>query len=104
MKNQILVLVCFIFFSCGIDFSKNTVRETNILGKVTKKYLDTINHGEPTIICKEQEEENKYQMSRWVKNSNLWDYLQIGDSVIKPSGTLTLRVKKEDGSFKDFEY
>jgi len=103
MKNHIFISICLIFllfYSCGVDFSKNTVKETNISGKVIKKYLDTINHGEPTIICKE----NKYQMSRWERNSDLWDYLQIGDSVIKPSGTLILRVKKEDGSYKDYEY
>lgn len=106
MKNQIFISICLIFllfYSCGVDFSKNTVNETNISGKVTKKYVDYNNHGAMTIIYENSSEEFKYQIDEWV-NNNLWNYLQIGDSVIKPSGTLILRVKKEDGSYKDYEY
>ena len=87
-------------FSCGVDFTKDDTKKEFLYGLVTEKYRDEHNHLEPTIVYKNKSGEFEYQMSDW----NLWDYLQTGDSIIKPSGTLTLRVKKVNGEFKDFEY
>jgi len=103
--SVIFVLLSFVFmFSCGVDFSRKDVEKTNIFGKITKKYLDEWNHEEPTVICRSDENEFKYQMSAWRRKSDLWEYLQVGDSLIKPAGSLTLRVKKENGEYKDYKY
>ncbi len=99
-----IIYILFIVSSCTIDFTKKETNNEEIYGKVIYKYRDELNHMEPTIIFENNNENYTYQVSDWAINSDLWDYLQIGDSVIKPSGTLILRVKKEDGSYKDYEY
>jgi len=103
MINYRIISILFII---GILLSCSSRKEdTNneIIGKVTKKYVDYNNHGAMTIIYENSSKEFKYQIDEWISD-DLWKYLQIGDSVIKPSGTLILRVKKEDGSYKDYEY
>lgn len=99
-----IIILFFITSSCTVDFTKKETEGKDIFGKVIDKYYDELNHMEPTIVFENKNGLFKYQISDWAINSDLWNYIQIGDSVIKPSGTLTLRVKKEDGSFKDYKY
>ena len=103
-KYLILILLLLLLSSCVIDFTKKDTKEKKLYGKVCKKYRDDWNHGEPTIVYINKNGEFIYQMSDWAIYSDLWSYLQVGDSIIKPSGTLTLRVKHADGTFKDYKY
>ena len=101
----ILMIALMIFFSKGIDCSKSSISQEEIKIKLTNKFIDNDNHGDPVIVGINKDGQNEeYSIINWTYKSNLWNYLQIGDSVIKTSGTLTLRVKKEDGSYKDYEY
>lgn len=100
----IVLLASLLMFSCGVDFSRKEVEKTNISGRITKKYLDTWNHEVQTVICRSGVNEFKYQMSAWSGTNDFWEYLQVGDSIIKPPGTLTLRVKKANGDYKDYQY
>lgn len=43
-------------------------------------------------------------ISTWDRESDLWEYIEIGDSVYKPSGTLTLKVIKPTDETKEFPY
>ncbi len=90
--------------SCVIDFTEKDTKELNLSGKVIKKYLDDWNHGAATVIMINEKGQFKYQIDDWAVYSDLWSYLYVGDSIIKPSGTLTLRVKHPDGTFKDYRY
>ena len=102
--KYILFIFIIIINSCSIDFSKESIEKKIIYGVVEKKYFDDWNHGEPTIICKNEKGNFKYQLYDWDIKKELWEFIQIGDSIIKPSGTLILRVKKANGEIRDFEY
>ena len=101
----IFVLLSSVFmFSCGVDFSKKNTEKKDISGKVIEKYRDEHNHMETTIVYENKDGQFKYQISDWAIKSDLWDYLEVGDSIIKPTGTLTLQVKKANGESKEYQY
>ena len=103
VKYRLIILsfaLCLLL-SCS---SKNEDKNQEINGKVTEKYRDDHNHGAATIVYKNSSGEFTYQIDEWAINSDLWEYLQTSDSIIKSSGTLTLRVKKKNGDFKDYRY
>ena len=105
MRRILFVLLSSIsIISCTIDFTKKDTEKKEIYGKVIEKYKDESNHMEPTIIYENKNGEFKYQVSDWAIKSDFWEYLQTGDSVIKPSGVLTLRVKKKNGDYIDYKY
>jgi len=105
--RYIYFLFFLLFFTSCSYFNrkyKESLKKVNITGKVIKKYFDDWNHGAATVIYIDKNGQSKCQMDDWSRYSNLWTYLQIGDSIIKPSGTLTLKVKKRDGRFKNYKY
>lgn len=100
-KIVILCAICFLLIYCS---SKKEDKSIEIIGKVIEKYRDYHNHGSTTIVCENDNGQIKYQIDEWSINSDLWDYLQTGDSIIKPSGTLTLKIIKPNGDSKEYEY
>lgn len=99
-----VLLSCVFLFSCGIDFSKKDINKKNVYGKVTEKYKDENNHGAPTIVYENKDGQFKFHVIDWARNSDFWDYLEVGDSIIKPSGTLTMEIKKANGESKEYQY
>lgn len=93
-----------LLFSCKIDFTKNDTLKKDIIGRVVNKYRDDFNHAEPTIVYENANGQFEYQVSDWAINSDFWEYIQINDSIKKPSGTLIMRVKKINGEYKDYQY
>ena len=98
------LLLYFCVFSCTVDFTKKDTEKKDIYGKVIEKYRDPHNHMEPTIVYENKNGQFRYQVSDWAIKSDFWEYMQTGDSVIKPSGTLILRIKKMNGDYKDYQY
>jgi hypothetical protein len=96
-----LVLLLILMISCS---STKEDIDQNITGRVTEKYLDMHNHGAATIVFKNSDGEFKAQIDSWVKNTDLWAFMQTGDSIIKPSGVLTLMVRKPNGESKNYAY
>lgn len=104
MKNKILILAAiFICTSCNFsaDFGKKDTQKSEISGVVVKKYRELMNHDLP---CIDLNNNVSIGIEPWDRKTDLWEYIQIGDSVYKPSGTLTLKVIKPTGETKEFKY
>ena len=104
VQHFILSLTFVLLFSCSVDFTKKDTMNKYIYGEVIEKFRDEHNHMETTIVYQNKEGHFRYQVSDWAIRSDFWEYIQKGDSIIKPSGILTIRVKKPNGEFKDYEY
>lgn len=63
----------------------------NLQGTVVRKYRDSRNHNYKTV---EIQEENHKILKRNLTSdlSGLYEYISVGDSVYKPSGTLKILV------------
>jgi len=107
MKFRLIIfftLITCVYYSCHYDGLKNTEKKFAAYGIVLKKYCDDNNHGITTIVYKNKDGVFEYDVEGWSRNSDFWEYLQIGDSIIKPADTLVMRVKKNNGEFQDFQY
>lgn len=102
-KISIIVITMFIFNSCdfSIDYGKNRTKESEISGIVVKKYRHSVIHDTP---CIDLNNNGSIGIEPWNRYTEFWEYIQIGDSVYKPSGSLNLKVIKSTGETKDFEY
>lgn len=67
-------------------------KELKFQGVVQNKYIDKDEHSYPIIEIKQFNNENS-RLNLTNDKSGLFDFLQIGDTVIKKTGT-TFRVKK----------
>jgi hypothetical protein len=105
MKIIALFLILLVA-SCGVDISRNELKRQNIKGVVIKKYTDNFNHAAHVLVYSAKEktgfyskelygDENKLYVGRWEENSDLWSYVQVGDSLIKPPGSLLLLIKRK---------
>jgi len=106
MKTIVFIsgIVLILVVSCGLDLSREETKKEDICGIVEEKVIDQNNHGAPTIYVRSMHGTLKYHVIDWSKKSDFWEYLSTGDSVIKPSGTLIMRIKKSNGEFRDFQY
>lgn len=65
------------------------------IGRVTKKFIDIDNHSyERVVVREEYKEDGGFILN--VETSGLYEFLQVNDSIIKKSGTLDVRVIRED--------
>jgi len=99
-----IILFILNFNNCSINFGKKDDEKKDIHGILTLKYIDMDSHGSAVIEYKMDTVNYKFCINHWGRKNDMWGYLKIGDSIIKPSGSLTIRVKKNEGSYKDYEY
>jgi len=107
MVKEIILCTCLVLTflpACKLDLTKSATQKKDIYGKVVDHYLDEGNHMELTMIYENTYGRYKYPLSDWALGTDLWEYIDINDSISKPSGSLTLRVIKPDGSYRDYEY
>ena len=102
MKKVLFLLLSMTIYSCFESHnSKDILKKTTYKGIVVRKYIDESNHGQTTGIVR-QEDSDKYIMFHdWVGS---WDYVNVGDSIIKKADTLMITIKKQNLSSKDFFY
>jgi hypothetical protein len=102
-KTLLLSILIILLNSCNfsVDFSKKRTKKIDISGIVVEKYRELANHNLP---CVDLNSNNTIGIDPWNRKADLWGYIQIGDSVYKPSGTLNLKVVKPTGESKVFEY
>ena len=63
-------------------------------GIINKKFEDKENHALPTFIIKEENERKIFGSFR--DNSGLYEYSQVGDSIIKEKGSLEVKIIRDD--------
>ena len=99
----ILLILSTFFISCsGWNSHKKKVLIENVSGIVINKYIDHSDHGNRVAKYKNGTDTLECSLEGW--EDGIWKYVQIGDSIIKPMDSLSIIVKKQDGSFKDFKY
>ena len=99
-----IILIFSNLISCDFIFQQRTqkFKDENISGIVTKKYIDKWNHYHKSIILN-----NSYDLGIeiWENDSiDLWSYINIGDSIIKPKGSFILTIIKSNGINVNFNY
>jgi len=80
------------------DFGKKKVEKSEIKDKIVRMYQNKYDHLEPIFVTSNGE---KIYASRWRTS---YDYANVGDSIIKEAGSLTLTIKKDNGEYKIFEH
>ncbi len=69
----------------------SAVLQTKIKGLVVNKYRDRTDHGERTISLDDGSVIDEVAFSQ-----QFWETVEVGDSLIKQTGTMTYSVKKTD--------
>lgn len=93
------------FMSCN-KYNREKDKEMDINGIITKKYIKEL--GEVNVI---QVNNNNVLLTPWIKRSsnnldtgNIWDYIELGDSIYKAEGSLKMKVIKPSGEYQVFDY
>ncbi|MGX5686932.1 hypothetical protein ACWKWW_20480 [Chryseobacterium cucumeris] len=90
----LLVIVAIVFLYKLIFSSKNDdgfideIREKDIKSIVRKKYMNHDNHNIPFLVYGNQDSIVVYR--------DWWDKVVVGDSIIKPKGSLEVIIKNSD--------
>ncbi len=103
MKN--LLFSAIIICTCSCSHNSDPVKNENWVGTVVEKNRDWDNHGAPYItISLKDVVLDKIELMMWEDCVDMWSYIAVGDSFIKPQGELNVVVKKPSGVWKRFEY
>jgi len=94
-------LLMIIFFMYHFK-SPNKIRSTKFKDDISKefnsivinKYIDKENHGYNTCLFKNKDNTIKFIFG--FDRSGLFEYIEIGDSIIKPSGDSLVIVKRNE--------
>ncbi len=90
----LLVIIAIVFLYNLIFSSKNEgsfideIREKDIKSIVRKKYMNHDNHNIPFLVYGHQDSIVVYR--------DWWDKVVVGDSIIKPKGSLEVIIKNSD--------
>jgi hypothetical protein len=82
------VMIIFFFNIFGIRVEDESVR-----GIITKKYIDTANHYAKRVVIKERVQEQ--QITLYKIDGGMWDFILIGDSIIKSKGSNEYIIKRD---------
>jgi hypothetical protein len=97
-----IVLFSIILCSCiRIDTGKNDTKKENYKGIITKIYQDDKEHYMYTFEIKTNTIIFNECAQLWPKS---WEYAKVGDSIIKKKDTLMITIKKNDSTYREFEY
>jgi hypothetical protein len=103
-KRYLFLYIILFFFAC--TNSKNEVKDASFRGVITDKYNNFKSHGQCmyNIYSKNNEDLCLYAEDF----PKLWEFAEIGDSVIKIKDSLKIEIKKKNGMsrtfYADFRY
>lgn len=102
MKNFLYLIVLLSIFSCNIRYDglREGIKAEAFNCIIIDVYQDRYNHN-IWILKTDCDEEKEINGNVWPR---CWEYMEVGDSVIKMADTLLLTVKKTDGQMKEFYY
>jgi len=109
MKTLIFIFafaVIFASFSCQRNNERiqNQYKKQDFKGVVIKKYQDWNDRGrECLIIFNFNTDTINLSPVEWRKD-NIWDYVRVGDSIIKPLNQLDITVKRKNDVPRKFRY
>jgi len=102
---NIILLTCLM--SCH-SYNTERLKKEILKGVVTDKYIDEFGHDTNMILV---DGYIKLPLTSWIKGSsnnldtgNIWDYIELGDSVYKAEGSLKMKVIKPSGEYQVFDY
>lgn len=98
IRYSIIFSLLIGFIGCG-DYCENTIKPIKIEGKVVDKYIAEHNHATKTIIYNE----NNTDYLIVLYDSELWDYISVGDSILKDNNSLIVNMKRDNNTI-EFEY
>ncbi|WP_294251430.1 hypothetical protein [uncultured Chryseobacterium sp.] len=104
-RNKILTAILFIigilflynriFSSENVSGFLDEMREKEIKSSITGKYINHNNHNIPFLVYGNKDSIIIYK--------DWWDQIFIGDSIIKPKGSVEIRIKNSN-RFEKFNY
>ncbi len=99
MKTTLIILFLITFgYSC--DFKKDFRKRNAYKGIITKKYIPPYSHEMYAFKVKTDSSEFE-EIADFFSYS--YEYAEVGDSIIKPSDTLMIIIKK-DSTYRKFFY
>lgn len=99
--NKFLLISLIISTSCNTDKQKEEYFKCDMSGIVTKKYI-SFNHATKKISTTNKLD---FDIGPWYGvNDLLWDAIDTGDSIYKPSNTLVLKLIKTNKEEKIYNY
>lgn len=104
MKKEIICVLFIIFCIVGCQSSRSYVFELDINGVVSEKIIYKENHNSHNIWV------HQFNGSLLVIGredfEGIWENVEVGDTLVKPSQTLDLTVRKANGEqlLLDFVY
>ncbi len=108
VNNIIIYLITFVLLLSCNSYYTEKLKQRNIKGIVTDKYIDKFSHEAKTITINGNQ---SLDLLEWTKGSsnnldtgNIWDYIEVGDSVYKAEGSLKMKVIKPSGKYQIFDY
>ncbi len=102
----LFIVTLFVFFGCQYNDQKmqDYYKKQDYKSVVIKKYQDWNNHGmEKIIIYNYNKDTVEVCLANW-RYDRIFDYVQVGDSIIKPLNYLALTVKREGNVPRKFRY
>lgn len=100
--TTILFSILFLLFSCNyVQKRTKDLEKREYNGVVIKKYKEKWNHGSPVVKFSSGIE---FGVGSWAKGSQLWENIDVGDSISKPSGTLILKLFKQNGGQESYSF
>ncbi|MBP1629861.1 MAG: hypothetical protein H6Q15_754 [Bacteroidetes bacterium] len=102
----LITFLLLLYFSSCKGYYREQDRKKNISGIITNKYIDEFGHYTKVITI------NGYEnivLTPWIKGStidtgNIWEFIEVGDSVNKAEGSLKMKVIKPSGKYQVFDY
>lgn len=102
-KNLLMILIVaalvflykFIFSSKNKDSFLDEIRDKDIKSIVSKKYINYDNHNIPFLVYGNKDSIVIYR--------DWWDKISVGDSILKPKGSLEVVIKNSD-KIEKFDY
>jgi len=103
MNNKILILISIVLLTgcIRIDTGKKESKAECFKGIITKIYQDDKQHYMYTFEIHTPNQVIIENAEIWSKS---WSYAQVGDSIIKPTDTLMIIIKKNDSTEREFFY
>ncbi|UPT68516.1 MAG: hypothetical protein M0D57_07765 [Sphingobacteriales bacterium JAD_PAG50586_3] len=78
-------------------------KNSKIKGVITDKYRDKMQHNVPLLIYRDSIDSKEINISSWIGKSDLWEFVSIGDSLIKTQGSENIIIVK-NGIRKEYKF
>lgn len=110
--NKPLIIIVVIFTSLLLTLAafvnyynnksnRNLYKKDVYKGIVYKKITESNRHGNSYLVVIDESDTFNISLYEW---PYLWEYAELGDTLIKPADTLLLYVKKKNGTVKTIIY